>query len=102
MEAIISRVEKEKDEFITNLKMQSPEVIVESAYEIVIKENICMYLESMNTESAIISDDMLKALTNYEGNVLHKLYDIWCSNDSYTEYNDIKYVLDDFVVITSI
>ncbi len=65
--------------------------MIESAYEIVWKDNITQYLENENPD---ISQKQYAALMTSK-NTLDEIYEEWCSNGELHRYDDISIALED-------
>lgn len=76
-EELYSKLEKEYNSFINNLKNCSAEEIVSNSYEIVMKEELCTIFYPENNQYNI---NQIKALnkTKYP---LQKLYNAWMDSD---------------------
>lgn len=88
---LYSKVRAEYDTFITAMQKETTAVAIESAYEIVWKDNIVQYLEnktpdlSVNQYSALISSK----------NTLDEIYGEWCSNGELHSYDDVGIAIED-------
>ena len=82
-EKVLQKLEKEYDDFIEELKECKPEVIIERAYEKVVKEEMkegFSYKELSTTE--------LRALLKSDG-ILNECYDDWINRDG--NFDDILF-----------
>lgn len=76
-EELYSKLEKEYNSFIDNLKKCSAEKIIDKAYEMVMKEELCIMFYPQNNQYNI---NQIKAL-NKTKNPLQKLYNAWMNSD---------------------
>ena len=88
---LYDKVQDEYDEFISNMKKQPAEIIIESAYEIVSKENIVMYCEEYPLN---MTDKEFAALLSSK-NTLDEVYRQWCDNGEWQGLEDIGLALEE-------
>ncbi len=88
---LCDKVTAEYVKFIEDMKKQSAEYIIDSAYEIVWKDNITQFIE---TESPMLSKKQYVALLS-ANNTLGEIYDEWLSNGELHTYDDIAVLLED-------
>ena len=88
---LYNKVQGEYDEFISNMKKQPAEIIIESAYEIVSKENIVMYCEEYPLN---MTDKEFAALLSSK-NTLDEVYRQWCDNGEWQGLEDIGLALEE-------
>lgn len=72
---LYAKMEREQNAFIAKLKSYPPEVILDRAYEKVVRDDFLMVMESMD-----LSTPQLKALLSLEKTVA-SLYDEWLDNN---------------------
>lgn len=89
-EVLYDKVRAEYDKFISDMRREPVDVVIESAYEIVWKDNITQYLENENPD---ISQKQYAALMTSK-NTLDEIYEEWCSNGELHSYDDIGTVLE--------
>ena len=78
--ALYMKMTKEQTDFIQMLKQSTPEIIIEKAYEIVMREDILLTIEEKN-----LTISQVKQLLRLE-KPLESIYQEWLSNDcSYME-----------------
>ena len=88
---LYNKVQGEYDSFISNLKNMPAEIIIESAYEIVSKENIVMYCEEYPIN---LTDKQFSALLSSK-NTLDEVYREWCDNGEWHGLDDIGLALEE-------
>lgn len=88
---LYDKVTAEYVKFIKNMKKQSVEYIIDSAYEILWKDNITQFIEN---ESPMLSKKQYVALLS-ANNTLGEIYDEWLSNGDLHTYDDIAVLLED-------
>lgn len=88
---LYNKVQEEYDKFIADIKKQPAEIIIESAYEIVSKENIVMYCKEYSLN---LSDKEFDALMSSR-NTLDEVYVEWCSNSELHGIDDIGLALEE-------
>ncbi len=88
---LYSKVRAEYDTFITAMQKETTAAAIESAYEIVWKDNIVQYLENKTPD---LSANQYSALMTSK-NTLDEIYEEWCSNGELHRYDDISIVLED-------
>ena len=81
--ALYEKMYAEQQKFIEELKNSTPEVVIESAYELVIREDILLYLEENDLEP-----HQCKALLK-EKEALSKLFLAW-ENHEGDHMNEIR------------
>lgn len=90
-EVLYNKVKAEYDKFISDMQKEPVGVVIESAYEIVWKDNITQYLEN-NTPD--LSVNQYSALMTSK-NTLDEIYGEWCSNGELHSYDDIGIAIED-------
>lgn len=88
---LYKKVQDEYDKFIADMKKETAEIIIESAYEIVSKENIVMYCEEYPLN---LSDKEFDALMSSK-NTLDEVYREWCDNGEWHGIDDIGLALEE-------
>lgn len=89
-EQLYTRVNDEYSYFIGQMKKESPEVLIQSAAEIVDKDRIRLYLEEY---SPTISDEQYEALLSRE-NPLDEIYEQWVKNGELHSIEDVDIALE--------
>ena len=89
--ALSQKVNDEYDKFISYMRSEPVSVVIESAYEIVWKDNIAQYLENVNLN---LSEKQFSALLSSK-NTLNDVYDVWCKNNDFNSYDDIGFALEE-------
>lgn len=97
MEKVLKRITDEYNNFIEELKKQPAETIISCANEIVVKDNIRMYIENIvdGVYDFIYDPDIVLSYAR-SGNLLESLYELWNSKTIYQEYSDIGDLLYDY------
>ena len=90
-EELCEKISREHDAFIDEMKKQSPEYIIKTAYEIVWKQNITDFVEN---ERLYLSREQYNALLSVP-NALDELYVEWFTSGELNTYNDIELLLED-------
>ena len=88
---LYTKVRAEYDTFITAMQKETTAVAIESAYEIVWKDNIVQYLENKTPD---LSVNQYSALMTSK-NTLDEIYGEWCSNGELHSYDDIGIAIED-------
>ena len=88
---LYSKVRAEYDTFITAMQKETTAVAIESAYEIVWKDNIVQYLENKTPD---LSANQYSALMTSK-NTLDEIYGEWCSNGELHSYDDVGIAIED-------
>lgn len=86
---LVSKVADEYDSFIEDMKKRPAEEIIGSAYEIVIKEQIRMYMTEV---PQVIPEQKTDALMSSR-NTLNDIYEQWRSDDDF-ENTDIEVIVE--------
>lgn len=89
--ALYDKVKSEYDKFISDMKKEPVGVVIESAYEIVWKDNITQYLEN---EIIDLSQKQFSALMTSK-NTLDEIYEEWCSDGLLHSYDDVGIAIED-------
>ena len=90
-EQLYERVNDEYSYFIGQMKKESPEVLIESAAEIVDKDRIRLYLEEYEPN---LSDEQYEALLS-RNNPLDEIYEQWVKNGELHSIEDVAIVLEE-------
>ena len=88
-EKFVSRINDENNRFLEDMKKRPPEEIIRSAYEIVIKEQIAMFVSEV---LQVIDENKVDALLSSK-NTLDEIYKEWIENDSFAD-TDIEVIVD--------
>lgn len=89
--ALSQKVNEEYKQFIADMKKETADVIIESAYEIVSKDNIAMYCQEYNV---VLSEKQFAALLSRK-NTLDEVYEQWCQNGELHGLEDISLALEE-------
>lgn len=89
--ALSQKVNDEYGKFIADMKKELVDVIIESAYEIVSKDNIATYCQECNVE---LSEKQFAALMSSK-NTLDEVYREWCDNGEWHGIDDIGLALEE-------
>ena len=90
-EQLYERVNDEYSYFIGQMKKESPEVLIESAAEIVDKDRIRLYLEEYEPD---LSDEQYEALLS-RNSPLDEIYEQWVKNGELHSIEDVAIVLEE-------
>lgn len=90
-EVLYNKVKAEYDKFISDMQKEPVGVVIESAYEIVWKDNIVQYLENKTPD---LSANQYSALMMSK-NTLDEIYEEWCSNGELHSYDDVGIAIED-------
>ena len=88
---LYSKVRAEYDTFITAMQKETTAVAIESAYEIVWKDNIVQYLENKTPDLSVNQYSVLMSSKN----TLDEIYEEWCSNGELYSYDDVGIAIED-------
>lgn len=88
---LYKKIQSEYNKFIAEMKKEPAEIIIESAYEIVSKENILMYCEEYDLK---LSEKQFAALMTSQ-NTLDEVYREWCDNGEWHGIDDIGLALEE-------
>lgn len=89
--ALSQKLNEEYGKFIADMKKEPADVIIESAYEIVSKDNIATYCQECNVE---LSEKQFAALMSSK-NTLDEVYREWCDNGEWHGIDDIGLALEE-------
>ncbi len=84
------KIQSEHSDFLRDMREQSPDDIIRSAYAIVTTDQITMYIR-MNEPP--LSAKEYKALLSAD-NALMEIYDEWNSHDGWSDISDIGYAME--------
>lgn len=90
-EQLYEKVNGEYNSFISDIKKESPDVLIQSAGEIVDKDRIRLYLEEYTPE---LTDEQYKALITRE-NPLDEIYEQWTKNGELHGLEDVGIALEE-------
>lgn len=88
---LYNKVQGEYNKFIADMKNMPAKIIIESAYEIVSKENIVMFCEEYPIN---LTDKQFSALLSSQ-NTLDEVYREWCDNGEWHGIDDIGMALEE-------
>lgn len=83
--ALFEKVKQEHDKFMAEVKNGTVDNAISSAYEIVTKENILMYCQEYRLE---LTSEQYAALMSSQ-NTLHDVFEEWCQNGEWYDFQDI-------------
>ena len=83
--ALYDKVQAEYISFVNEMKQAPPEEIIESAYDIVIRDNIVTYCDEYYPE---LSSEQFEALMSRK-NTLDEIYEVWCKNGDLHSIYDV-------------
>lgn len=100
MTRLKERINNELSAFIADLRTKDADTIINSAYEVVIKQDITQFISNLDVirDLAPIMPEF-ESLLKADGDLLHRLYNRWCDKDNYTEYSDIRFLLTDMAFL---
>ncbi|MBD5128788.1 MAG: DUF3848 domain-containing protein [Ruminococcaceae bacterium] len=90
-DVLYDKVRAEYDKFISDMQKGTTAAAIESAYEIVWKDNITQYLENENPN---LTKNQYAALISSK-NALDEIYEEWCSNGELHSYDDVEIAIGD-------
>jgi len=88
---LAEKVQAEYDDFIAEMKGKSADEIIESAYQIVAKNEITTFCRECNPK---LSDRQFEALLS-SGNALYEVFEQWCKNGELHGLEDIGVALEE-------
>lgn len=89
--ALYEKVQKEYDSFISDIKKEPVDVIIQSAYEIVKKDDITLYCQEYTPD---LTEKQYSALMSSQ-NTLHEVYEQWCNNSELHSLDHIGVALEE-------
>ena len=87
---LVSKVANEYNAFIDEVKRRKPEEIIKAAYELVIKEQIKVFMAEV---PQLIPEDKTDALMSSE-NTLNDIYEQWLKDDDFFD-TDIEVIIEE-------
>ena len=88
---LYKKVQAEYDDFIAEIKGKSADEIIESAYQIVIKDEITVFCRECSPK---FTEKQYKALLSSK-NTLHEIFEQWCKNGELHGLEDIGIALEE-------
>ena len=88
---LYEKVQVEYDDFIAEMKGKSAEEIIESAYQIVIKDEITVFCRDC---SPTLADKQFEALLSSK-NALYEIFEQWCKNGELHGLEDIGIAIEE-------
>ncbi len=73
---LYEKVQEEYDDFIAEIKGKSADEIIESAYQVVIKDEITVFCREYSPK---LTDRQFEALLSSK-NALYEIFEQWCKN----------------------
>ena len=89
--ALYEKVQAEYDDFIAEMKCQSADKIIESAYQIVIKDEITVFCRDCSPK---LNDRQFEALLSSK-NALYEIFEQWCKNGELHGLADIGIAIEE-------
>ena len=88
---LAEKVQAEHDDFIAEMKDKSADEIIESAYQIVIKDEITVFCRDCSPK---LTDRQFEALLSSK-NTLHEIFEQWCKNGDLHGLADIGIAIEE-------
>ena len=88
---LYEKVQAEYDDFIAEMKGKSAEEIIESAYQIVIKDEITVFCRDCSPK---LTDRQFEALLSSK-NALYEIFEQWCKNGELHGLTDIGIAIEE-------
>ena len=88
---LCEKVQAEYDDFIAEMKCKPAEEIVESAYQIVIKDEITVFCRDCSPK---LTDRQFEALLSSK-NALYEIFEQWCKNGELHGLADIGIAIEE-------
>ena len=88
---LYEKVQAEYDDFIAEMKGKSADEIVESAYQIVIKDEITVFCRDCSPK---LADKQFEALLSRK-NALYEIFEQWCKNGELHGLEDIGIAIEE-------
>ena len=88
---LYEKVQEEHDDFIAEMKGKSADEIIESAYQIVIKDEITVFCRDC---SPTLADKQFEALLSSK-NALYEIFEQWCKNGELHGLTDIGIAIEE-------
>jgi len=89
--ALYEKVQAEYDDFIAEMKCKPAEEIIESAYQIVIKDEITVLCRDCSPK---LTDRQFEALLSSK-NALYEIFEQWCKNGELHGLADIGIAIEE-------
>ena len=89
--ALYEKVQTEYDDFIAEMKDKSADEIIESAYQIVIKDEITVFCRDCSPK---LNDRQFEALLSSR-NALYEIFEQWCKNGELHGLEDIGIAIEE-------
>ena len=89
--ALYEKVQAEYDDFIAEMKGKSADEIIESAYQIVIKDEITVFCRDCSPK---LNDGQFEALLSSK-NALYEVFEQWCKNGELHGLADIGIAIEE-------
>ena len=89
--ALYKKVQAEYDDFIAEMKCKSADEIIESAYQIVIKDEITVFCRDCSPK---LTDRQFEALLSSR-NALYEIFEQWCKNGELHGLADIGIAIEE-------
>ena len=89
--ALYEKVQAEYDDFIAETKCKSADEIIESAYQIVIKDEITVFCRDCSPK---LTDRQFEALLSSR-NALYEIFEQWCKNGELNGLADISIAIEE-------
>ena len=89
--ALYKKVQAEYDDFIAEMKCKSADEIIESAYQIVIKDEITVFCRDCSPK---LTDKQFEALLSSK-NALYEIFEQWCKNGELHGLADIGIAIEE-------
>ena len=89
--ALYEKVQAEYDYFIIEIKSKSADEIIESAYQIVIKDEITVFCRDCSPK---LTDRQFEALLSSK-NALYEIFEQWCKNGELHGLADIDIAIEE-------
>ena len=88
---LYEKVQAEHDDFIAEMKCKPAEEIIESAYQIVIKDDITTFCRDCSPK---LNDRQFEALLSSK-NALYEIFEQWCKNGELHGLTDIGIAIEE-------
>ena len=88
---LCEKVQAEYDDFIAEMKGKSADEIIESAYQIVINDEITVFCRDCSPK---LTDRQFESLLS-SNNTLHEVFEQWCKNGELQGLTDIGIALEE-------
>ena len=89
--ALYEKVQAEYEDFIAEVKGKSADEIIESAYQIVIKDEITVFCRDCSPK---LTDGQFEALLSSK-NALYEIFEQWCKNGELHGLADIGIAIEE-------